>query len=72
MSITVPSSDVRFEVEEEPDQSETLSDPMYASKLRLHLPDASKIKTCRDLRQNAAVMSISEKILASVQSLEGV
>jgi hypothetical protein len=72
MSVTVPFYDVRFEVEDEPDQSETLSDPMSASKLRLHLPLRPRQRRAAICGKNAVVMSISEKILASVQSLEGV
>jgi hypothetical protein len=72
MSITVPFYDVKFEVEEEPDRSETLSDPMYASKLRLHLPLRPRQRRAAVCGKNAVMLRISEKILASVQSLEGV
>lgn len=67
MSITVPFNDVRFEIEELPDRSETVPDPKYTFKLRLHLPAASGSPTGHDPQHYATVMSISERILVSVQ-----
>lgn len=66
MSITVQFNDVRFEVEELRDRSETVQDPEYTFTLRLHLPVASGLRTVQDPHY-ATVVSISERILATVQ-----
>ncbi len=66
MSITVPFDNVRFELEELPNPSETLSDPEYTFTLRLHLPVASGSGIGQD-PPYATVVSISETILATAQ-----
>ena len=66
MAITVQFNDVRFEVEEHRDRSETVQDPEYTFTLRLHLPVASGLRTGQDPHY-ATVVSISERILATVQ-----
>ena len=66
MSITVHFSDVRFEIEEHPERSETVPDPEYTFTLKLHLPVASGSPTGQDPHY-ATVVSISERILATAQ-----
>jgi len=66
MSITVRFNDVRSEIEELLDRSETIPNPKYTFTLRLHLPVASGSRTGHD-PHHATVVSISERILASAQ-----
>ncbi len=64
MPLRVQFSDVRFEVEELLDRSETVPNPKYTFTLRLHLPVASGSRTGHDPHYTT-VVSLSERILAS-------